>query len=397
LFITNLKPRKAKLNVSYNGENNLSGSVASATALRRPIHEISLKKSLLISTGMHFATPLLLWLIVFLLALLGISLLIFEPPKPKVRDIEFKIVQAPEQKPLTDTKNRAERDTRAGGKHDPTKPESEPQPKAASSPQPAAQPQPKPQPKAQPKPQPQPKAQPKPQPKPQPQPKAQQPPQPQPQQQPPMPVPPKLKSPTPKAPPNPLAPPVKIASAPVASGPSTSVGPVTSSSTSSSGSGSSGPAPVTLNSPSVASSSGGGGYPGTSGSPSSGSSSYGSGNPGNPSAGNPSGAPGINARKDPDFGPYMSELQRRIKRNWQPPRRNQSKRVILLFTVAKDGRLLNLRVYKTSGEPDTDKAAISAVQLSAPFKPLPNEFSGSSIDIQFAFDYNVFGVGGRSF
>jgi TonB family protein len=152
-----------------------------------------------------------------------------------------------------------------------------------------------------------------------------------------------------------------------------------------------------MNSPAVASSSGGSGYPGTSGKSASGSSSYGSGNPGNPSAGNPSGAPGINAKKDPDFGPYMAELQRRIKRNWQPPRRNASKRVILLFTVAKDGRLLNLRVHKPSGEPDTDRAAISAVQLSAPFKPLPSDFSGSSIDIQFTFDYNVFGVGGRSF
>ncbi len=117
----------------------------------------------------------------------------------------------------------------------------------------------------------------------------------------------------------------------------------------------------------------------------------------NPSPGNPSGSPGINARKDPNFGPYMAELQRRIKRNWRPPRRNNSKRVILLFTIARDGRLLNLKVYKPSGERDTDKAAISAVQLSAPFKPLPRDVSGSSIDIQYTFDYNVFGVKERRF
>jgi hypothetical protein len=30
----------------------------------------------------------------------------------------------------------------------------------------------------------------------------------------------------------------------------------------------------------------------------------------------------------------MSELQRRIKRNWSPPRGNESKRVILLFKIA---------------------------------------------------------------
>ena len=117
--------------------------------------------------------------------------------------------------------------------------------------------------------------------------------------------------------------------------------------------------------------------------------SGGSGNLGNPGGGG--GAPGIDALREPDFGPYMRDLQRRIKMNWDPPKGNESKRVILLFKIAKDGRLLSCRIHKSSGLPSADQAALKAVELTAPFKPLPPDFRGQSIDIQFTFDYNVFG------
>lgn len=49
---------------------------------------------------------------------------------------------------------------------------------------------------------------------------------------------------------------------------------------------------------------------------------------------------------EPDFGPYMRELQKRIKANWKPPKGNESKRVIVLFKVAKNGKLLQLKFLK---------------------------------------------------
>jgi len=111
---------------------------------------------------------------------------------------------------------------------------------------------------------------------------------------------------------------------------------------------------------------------------------------GNPGGGG--GRPGIDAIREPDFGPYMRELQRRIKLNWTPPKGNESKRVVLLFKIAKSGRMLSCRVFKSSGLPSADDAALRAVELTAPFRPLPVEFRGQSIDIQFTFDYNVFGA-----
>ena len=35
---------------------------------------------------------------------------------------------------------------------------------------------------------------------------------------------------------------------------------------------------------------------------------------------------------------------------------------------------------------------LDAVKLTAPFRPLPPDFRGDNVDIQFTFDYNVFGI-----
>jgi TonB family protein len=145
------------------------------------------------------------------------------------------------------------------------------------------------------------------------------------------------------------------------------------------GGGSSGPAMVM---PSVPRSSGGGG---------------GEGMKGNPDANNNRGAPNAGAQADVDFGPYMADLQRRIKRAWFPPKGNESKRVVVIFKVHKGGELSNLRIGTSSGVAIADNAALKAVENAAPFRPLPAGAS-DDVDIQFTFDYNVFtGGGGGSF
>lgn len=360
---------------------------------------LSLKKSIILSTILHPAVVGAIWLIVFCLALLGITFSIFDKPKPKMNDIEFVLVDnAKSQQPINKkTPYRSDRNTRSGGKRDMKKKVSMPSPSPAKkSVQQKAAPGPKAHNPAKKTPQkhtvskPTPKqAQPKNmfealtkkvmQAKPQP-----------PSARPSL-KPPSVPRPTMK-PTSPFTVPIPKSGAPSAR--SYSTGPVGGHGSANSGgspsgrvgsSGSGRYAPV----PSLAPTSGGGG--GSSGSRlSRGGSGY--GNPGNPGGGR--GAPGIDSVREPDFGPYMRELQRRIKMNWDPPKGNESKRVVLLFKIAKDGRLLSVRVFKSSGIPNSDKAALSAVELTAPFKPLPVDFKGNSIDIQFTFDYNVFGASG---
>lgn len=368
-------------------------------AVLRDDEDISLKKSIIISAILHPTVAGAIWLSVFILALMGITFTLFEKPQPKLNDIEFVLVDKEETPINKNTPYRADINSRAGGHHDPTRKVSMPSP-APGTPKQASQPSKQPakpkvsnpiqkivQQAAQPKPAKQPSAKPAQKPVQQEGPKK-------PQQAKPAPptARPSLKPPTT---PKPVAKPSSAFHVPVPSGGSGSgrysTGPISGSGTSAKGGagGSSG-------------ASGAGKYsPGPSLAPTGGSGTKlakggggGTGGLGNPGPGNPNGRPGIDAVREPDFGPYMRELQRRIKMNWDPPKGNESKRVVLLFKIAKDGRLLSCSVFKSSGLPGADKAAINAVQATAPFRPLPAEFKGQSIDIQFTFDYNVFGASG---
>lgn len=91
----------------------------------------------------------------------------------------------------------------------------------------------------------------------------------------------------------------------------------------------------------------------------------------------------------PDFGPYMRELQQTIKKQWDPPKGNESIRIVALFKVDKSGNITNIKIIQSGGVV-CDEAAIKAIRLSSPTKPLPPEYIGKTVDIQFTFDYNVF-------
>ncbi|MEB3245241.1 MAG: energy transducer TonB [Vampirovibrionales bacterium] len=359
-------------------------------------NKLSWPVALGLSIASHIGVVGSIWLAAIIFAILaqlfGWQFPLFDPLNLKQRELEFVLVEAPAQKPRNpNTRLRAEKDSRAGGKKVDNLPVAQPLQKSGAPNQPQ-----KPAPKAQPqpaKPQPQPVRQPqkpvaavKPTPAQQPSPK-----------------------PTPKAPPKPAPPsasvpkptpsqrPVPVPPAPGAINlPSTgaprqvSSGPVlpTTGRAGSSGSpgqaGQSGrPGPVQI--PGAVSSPGGpGGAPG------------GGGNAGRNSTnqfGSPGGGggpAGVDAIAEPDFGPYIAELQRRIKRNWTPPSDNRNKRIEVLFTIGRDGVLRKLIVQKSSGVEVADSAAMAAVRASSPFRPLPANYRGNEIDVQFIFDYNVY-------
>ena len=374
---------------------------------------IPLKKAMTISAILHPAAIFVFWLVITILAIFGIHLSLFEKPKPKVNDIEFVLVDKEEKPKDPNTRFRADRNSRTGGINDPKKPVSMPSAKPVAKPAPSS-PAPAPAPKKQSivnkitqsvAPQKTPvKTQPKattpqknvtPSPTveqaiPKPQAAKPQPPTARPSVKPPM---------TPKAVQKPTNSPFKVPVPPggtkagqYATGPISGSGSSNNGGTKGSGTYSPNPslAPVGSGSGNKLASGSGSGRTGSGTGTGSG---YGKGSGsggGNPGGGG--GRPGIDAIREPDFGPYMRELQRRIKMNWDPPKGNESKRVVLLFKIAKDGRLLSCSVFKSSGLPNADKAALNAVHLAAPFRPLPPEFKGQSIDIQFTFDYNVFGA-----
>ena len=369
--------------------------------VRKNDEGINFKDSLAMSTVLHPLTVMLIWMFIFIAGILGIKFVMFDKPH-MTKDIEFVLVDREAMPRDMNTRNRADMNSRSGGVNNPNKPVSLPsaapsKPSKPSSSSSSLQKMIQKQQKQIQREQKQvikqqrvqqqqaAKAPARKQPSPAPRPSAQRP-----------------AAPTVAPSTRPVAAPPKVAikpstpfSVPIPSGlpaaKSLSTGPVggTSSSTSraSSGGYSSGGSSAGryAPAPSLAPSRSGG-----SGQLARGSGGGSSGNVGNPGGGG--GRPGIDAIREPDFGPYMRELQRRIKLNWNPPKGNESKRVVLLFKIAKSGRMLSCRVLKSSGLPAADQAALRAVELTAPFRPLPAEFRGQSIDIQFTFDYNVFGA-----
>ncbi len=91
----------------------------------------------------------------------------------------------------------------------------------------------------------------------------------------------------------------------------------------------------------------------------------------------------------PIFQDYISDIQQKIKENWNPVKTNESKKVILLFKVYKDGKVTDIKVKKSSGNKEMDNSAIDAVLESSPLPPLPKDCEFDDVDILFNFDYNI--------
>ena len=96
-----------------------------------------------------------------------------------------------------------------------------------------------------------------------------------------------------------------------------------------------------------------------------------------------------------DFKPYLQRILASVKRNWQSvipesARRGQVRgRVAVQFTVNRDGKILSLKIASPSGLEALDLAAIAGISASNPLPPLPAEYNGLPIRLQFVFSYNL--------
>ncbi len=90
------------------------------------------------------------------------------------------------------------------------------------------------------------------------------------------------------------------------------------------------------------------------------------------------------------FSPYMSDVQTKIKSYWKPPRGNRSNEIVASFKVDREGKVSSVSLIMGSGNDESDKAALHAIYEASPFNKLPSG-SPEKVDIEFSFDYNVFG------
>jgi protein TonB len=96
-----------------------------------------------------------------------------------------------------------------------------------------------------------------------------------------------------------------------------------------------------------------------------------------------------------DFGSrfawYVQTVQRKVTENWLKyevdPRITEAKRVYLTFDIARDGHPSNVEIEQSSGVPSLDQSAVRALQRIDNFGPLPSDYSGSKVSVEFWFDY----------
>jgi TonB family protein len=95
-----------------------------------------------------------------------------------------------------------------------------------------------------------------------------------------------------------------------------------------------------------------------------------------------------------DFGPYMNQVVNRVRYNWyslipEIARLGKRGKVVIVFTITKNGIIANLHQVANSGDTALDRAAYGSISASNPFAQLPAGFDGDHLDLQFTFLYNI--------
>ena len=96
-----------------------------------------------------------------------------------------------------------------------------------------------------------------------------------------------------------------------------------------------------------------------------------------------------------DFGTkyawYVHVIQQKVAENWLKyevdPRITTAQRVYITFDIARDGHPANVQVEQSSGVPSLDISAVRALERIDTFGPLPADYSGSKISVEYWFDY----------
>ena len=91
------------------------------------------------------------------------------------------------------------------------------------------------------------------------------------------------------------------------------------------------------------------------------------------------------------FGWYVDAVRRKVSDNWMKyevdPRVDAARRVYIYFEIDRSGSPTNIRVEQSSGVPSLDESAMRALQRIDTFGPLPPDYQGRYVAVEFWFDY----------
>ncbi len=92
------------------------------------------------------------------------------------------------------------------------------------------------------------------------------------------------------------------------------------------------------------------------------------------------------------YGWYVEAARNRISSNWLmsaiSPTVTAARRVYVHFEILRDGHIQNVRLTQSSGNAEIDRSALRAVYASDPLGPLPQDYRGDRVAVDFYFDFS---------
>ena len=91
---------------------------------------------------------------------------------------------------------------------------------------------------------------------------------------------------------------------------------------------------------------------------------------------------------------YVEAVQRRVSMNWQnaastvDPSVSFAPAGTITFTILRDGTVTNVQITQSSGNQSVDTSAIRAVEGSSPLDRLPGAYGGSSVNVEYTFEFH---------
>lgn len=96
-----------------------------------------------------------------------------------------------------------------------------------------------------------------------------------------------------------------------------------------------------------------------------------------------------------DFRPYLLQVLSTVRRNWfavipESARRGMNRGAVAIqLRIVPNGTIAKLVIANSSGIGSLDRAAVAGISASNPLPPLPTDFRGENISLQFVFRYNL--------
>jgi TonB family protein len=95
-----------------------------------------------------------------------------------------------------------------------------------------------------------------------------------------------------------------------------------------------------------------------------------------------------------DFKPYLSEAASKVQAKWfevwpRAANAGPERRVVIEARVNRDGAVVKLVIASAAGLQPLDRAAVAAISAVLPLPPMPADFRGDRINVQFTFVYRV--------